>query len=351
MKKLLLIEDEPQLRVNTADILELSGYEIMTAENGKEGVEKALENKPDLVICDIMMPVLDGYGVLKIFNQNPQLTGIPFIFLTAKVERNDFRRGMELGADDYLTKPFGEVELISAIEMRLKKVENIKQHSTAINTSIHIFDNPQSPDLLKSLTANRKPHLFKRKKSIYTDGDEPSKLYFIKKGKIKTFRENRFGKELVTDLYNTGDFFGYISLIANEPYNETAVALEDSELLFIPKENFFDLLYKNASVAKKFIQLLSNKISDKEEQLVGLAYNSLRKRVAQGLLQYIKTFAIDTKLPITITISREELATISGTATESLIRTLTDFRNENLIEIIDGKIVIKEIHQLEQLKH
>src|SRR6478672_6400858 len=98
MKTILLIEDNELIRENTAEILELSGYHVLTAENGKVGVELALGTKPDLVVCDIMMPVLDGYGVLQIFNQNPQLAGVPFIFLTAKTERVELRRGMELAA-------------------------------------------------------------------------------------------------------------------------------------------------------------------------------------------------------------------------------------------------------------
>ncbi|HNF42741.1 MAG TPA: response regulator, partial [Ferruginibacter sp.] len=103
MKHLLLIEDNDEIRDNTAEILELAGYKVTTAENGKVGVEKAIQEKPDLIICDIMMPVLDGYGVLHLLNKNPELTGIPFIFLTAKAERSDLRKGMEMGADDYIT--------------------------------------------------------------------------------------------------------------------------------------------------------------------------------------------------------------------------------------------------------
>ena len=106
MQTILLIEDNDVIREDTAEILEISGYAVAQAADGKAGVALALAQPPDLVICDVMMPVLDGYGVLHIFHKNPRLAGIPFIFLTAKTEREDFRRGMELGADDYLTKPF-----------------------------------------------------------------------------------------------------------------------------------------------------------------------------------------------------------------------------------------------------
>lgn len=121
MKRILLIEDNPDVRENTAEILELAGYEVDTAENGKIGVSKANEKPFDLIICDIMMPELDGYGVLHILNKNPKTSATPFIFLTAKAERADFRKGMNMGADDYLTKPFEETDLLDAIELRLQK--------------------------------------------------------------------------------------------------------------------------------------------------------------------------------------------------------------------------------------
>src|SRR5678815_5073777 len=106
MKKILLIEDNDDIRNNTAEILELSNYEVLTAENGKTGLAMAIEHKPDLIICDIMMPLLDGYGVLHAVHKNESIQNTPFIFLTAKTERGDFRKGMVLGADDYIMKPF-----------------------------------------------------------------------------------------------------------------------------------------------------------------------------------------------------------------------------------------------------
>jgi len=126
MKSILVIDDNFELRENTAEILELAGYKTTTAENGKKGVEIALEFKPDLIVCDIMMPDLDGYGVLHLLKKNAETEHIPFIFLTAKTERNDFRKGMEMGADDYITKPFDDLELLKAIEIRLKKAEIIQ---------------------------------------------------------------------------------------------------------------------------------------------------------------------------------------------------------------------------------
>src|SRR5450432_2718460 len=130
MKKILLIEDNDDIRENTAEILELSNYKVIVAENGKIGVEKAIEHTPDLIICDIMMPGLDGYGVLHAVHKNEAIKNTPFIFLTAKTERGDFRKGMELGADDYITKPFDGTELLNAVDSRLKKLDLLKQELT-----------------------------------------------------------------------------------------------------------------------------------------------------------------------------------------------------------------------------
>ena len=119
-KTILLVEDNIDILENTAEILELANYYVITASNGKEGVEKAFELCPDLIICDVMMPVLDGYGVIPLLKGHPALRNTPFIFLSARTERSDIGKGMELGADDYITKPFTETELLSAVECKLR---------------------------------------------------------------------------------------------------------------------------------------------------------------------------------------------------------------------------------------
>jgi DNA-binding response OmpR family regulator len=142
MKTILVIEDNLKVRENIKEILELSGYTVLTAAEGKTGVEIALKNNPDLIVCDIMMPVLDGYGVLHLLNKNKATYGTPFIFLTAKSEKADFRKGMELGADDYLTKPFDGIELLTAIEMRLKKSDSLKIPATISKEGVNDFITP-----------------------------------------------------------------------------------------------------------------------------------------------------------------------------------------------------------------
>lgn len=341
MNTILLIEDNFEVRENIAEILELANYKVITAENGKVGVEKALQERPDLIICDIMMPVLDGYGVLHLINKNEQLRHVPFIFLTAKAERTDFRKGMEMGADDYITKPFTDIEILNSIERRLRKVEMLKKEYAPDIMGIQEFMKDSGrEDALKSLSEGRNINHYKKKQLIFSEGNHPLRLYFVEKGKVKTFKSNDDGKELTVGLYSEGDFFGYISLLENSIYKETAEAMEDSEVAIIPREDFESLINENPDVAKRFIRMLASNLSEKEEQLLGLAYNSLRKRVADALLTLQKKYQKPGSEQFSIHISREDLANIAGTATESLIRTLSDFRSEKLIDIRDGNIII-----------
>lgn len=127
MPKILVVEDEPTILENIVETLTLEGFEVRGAANGVIGVSTASEYQPDLVVCDVMMPELNGYGVLMELRNRPQTARLPFIFLTAKAEREDMRRGMDLGADDYLTKPFTTNELLKAVKTRLDRHEAIKQ--------------------------------------------------------------------------------------------------------------------------------------------------------------------------------------------------------------------------------
>ena len=348
MKTILLIEDNNEVRENTAEILELSSYKVLQAENGKLGVEIANSNHIDLIICDIMMPVLDGYGVIHLLSKNVKTSSIPFIFLTAKSERGDFRKGMEMGADDYITKPFDDIELLKAVESRLKKSEALKSDYTRDEKGINTFlDEAKSLQELKNLSDSAKVKTYKKKELIYTEGNNPNYLYLLQKGKIKTFREHEYGKELIISLHKEGDFFGYTALLDESSYNESAEALDDSVVVLIPKEDFYALLNNNHGVMKRFVKLLSNEIQEKEEQLLQMAYSSVKKRVAEALLKLQKQYQENSKDVFSISISREDLANIVGTATESLIRTLSDFKQESLIEIKGSNISIIDVKKFE----
>lgn len=350
MKKVLLIEDNDDIRENTAEILELANYKVTTAANGKIGVEAALKEKPDLIICDIMMPVLDGYAVLHMLHKNPEMQHIPFIFLSAKTERAEIRKGMSMGADDYITKPFEGTELLEAVESRLKKAELVKEEIAEGMNGLHqLADAAGEKDILESLREGRNINKYKRKQVIYSEGNRPSRLFYIQKGKVKTYKSNENAKELVVGLYNKGDFLGYIALLEGTSYKETAEALEDCEIAVIPKEDFDTLMYNNHEVTKSFLKLLANNVSEKEDQLLGLAYNSLRKKVADAIIALKKKYNPSNESGFSIHISRENLASIAGTATESLIRTLGDFKNEHLIDIHEGSISITNEKKLENM--
>ena len=351
MKTILLIEDNNEVRENTAEILELANYSVIQAENGKVGVELAQENKPDLIICDIMMPVLDGYGVIHLLSKSPETALIPFIFLTAKSERSDFRKGMELGADDYITKPFDDVELLKAVESRLRKNEILKaEFSNNVEGINKFFDDISSLEELKKLSKDRRIQVFKKKEIIFNEGSTPNYLYFLSKGKVKTHQNHEYGKEFITNLYKEGDFFGYVALLEEKSFNETAEALEDSEVLLIPKDDFYSLVYTNAQVMKRFIKMLSDNIVEKENMLVNLAYSSVRKRVANALVVLADRYSDKNEAKIAISFSREDLANIVGTATESLIRTLSDFKDDKYLEVKGSNITILNYDKLKTLK-
>lgn len=353
-KKILLIEDNKDMRENTAEILELSKYKVFTAKNGKDGVELAQKNKPDLIICDIMMPVLDGYGVLHLLSKNETTVNIPFIFLTAKAERGDFRKGMEMGADDYVTKPFDDIELLNAIERRLKKSEMMKkEYSKNMDGLNEFITSAKGIEDLKKLSEQRDVKVYKKKENIFNETGYPKGIYFVVKGKVKTSKTHEGGKEFITGLFKEGDFFGYLPLLeeGQGQYSDSATALEDSEVCLIPKEDFFALVYKNAEVSRKFIKMLSDNLKDKEEQLIKLAYNSVRKRVAEALVTLANRYKKDGEAQFSMNISREDLANLAGTATETTIRTLSDFKDEGLVDVKGGTIAVINYDKLAKMRN
>jgi len=350
MKKILIIEDNPEVRENTAEIIEWSNYKVLTAENGKLGVELALKEIPDLIVCDIMMPQLDGYGVLHLLSKHKETSNIPFIFLTAKSEKQDFRKGMDSGADDYITKPFDGTELLNAIEIRLKKADQFKESIIADVKSVNDFiSRAKQSASLKLTSEERDVYNYKRKHILYAEGQRPKVVYFVISGKIKVYKTSTDGKELITSVSGPGDFLGYTAILENTNYRENAVALEDSKLMLIPREDFLELITNDTKIAKQFIGIITKNIIEKEESLLNLAYSSLRKKVAYGLSQLGEKYKESGKEKIVVDISRENLAQTIGVATESLIRTLADFKSEGLIDIQTGKVILLNFDKLKNL--
>jgi DNA-binding response OmpR family regulator len=348
MYKVLLIEDDVAVRENTAELIELSGYEVITAPNGKMGVSTAKNILPDIIICDIMMPELDGYGVIKELSNEPTTKYIPFVFLSAKTEHKDIRKGMDLGADDYLTKPFEENDLMSAIESRLAKAAILKEEREQKSVSEEVSTLRSLHDLKNYVDDNGNELTFKKGELIFEQGNHSNYIYLINKGIVKCHKIDESGKELTTALYKEDDLFGYASLLQNIPYQESATAMENCELVAVPKEELLEVLHKNHKVNFDLINLLSDSIAEIKEQLLQMAYGSVRKKTASTILQFAEK--MNKKNDERIKISRSDLASVAGIATESLIRTLSSFNKEGLIEIEGRNIKIIDIESLKQVE-
>lgn len=347
MDTILLIEDNSEVRENLAEILELSGYNVISAADGKEGVEAAIERTPELILCDIMMPELDGFGVLRILSKNPATAIIPFIFLTAKAEKEDFRRGMGLGADDYITKPFDDVELLDTIEMRLKKSKKLRESFDGSEHGVRQFlQEAKAQEELRELTEGRESRDYQKKDVIYNEGQHARWLFFVSSGRVKRFQTNEMGKELITHVHSPGEFFGFLPLMADGNYKDNAVALENVRLLLIPKEDFEKLLRSSREISANLIKMLARQVVSTEEHLLHLAYGSVREKVAHALVVLNDKYKTDDEARISLL--REDLASMAGTAKETVIRTLSDFKEEGLIDIVDNEIIIADIEAIRQ---
>jgi CRP-like cAMP-binding protein len=256
---------------------------------------------------------------------------------------------MEMGADDYLTKPFDDMELLSAIESRLKKKE-IQQvfYSKSLDNLNLLLSKNKGLAELKRIIDERRTRQFKKNQVIYYEGDKGNGLYLVIKGRIKTLKMAEDGRELMTGIYTTDEYLGIHSLLANETYSETATALEDSLLCLIPKDQLDELLNLYPEVGREFIRLLANNIRDKEEQLLQLAYHSVRKRMAEAMLRLHKQYTDATE---SFKISREDLAAMAGMATETVSRTLSDFKDEGLIDKKGSVITVLDITRLSKMRN
>jgi DNA-binding response OmpR family regulator len=349
MKKVLVIEDNQDIRENIVEILELAGYELHHADNGMKGVELALKHLPNIILCDIMMPELDGYGVLHMLHNHMETSSIPFIFLTAKAEYTDQRKGMDLGADDYLTKPFNGIELLNSIESRLKRAEVQKSYySRSLDKLTSLVSRKDGLNELKNVIQERKIRSLKKGQVVYYEGDPDNGLYLILSGKIKTFKQSTEGRELITGVYKADEYLGINSSLAGEPYIDTAVAIESSALCLIPSAMLNQLINDYPEVGRSFIKLLSNDIREKEEQLVQLAYSSVRKKMADVIMRLHYQQLPKSK---TFKVSREDLASMAGMATETVSRTLSDFMSEGLIAKDGPTITVLDLQRLNRMKN
>lgn len=347
MSTILVIEDNQEMAENISAILTLGKYSVLTAPNGKVGVELAQQHHPDLVLCDIMMPELDGYAVLHLLGKDPETAGIPFIFLTAKADKSDFRTGMNLGADDYVTKPFDGSDLLKVVEMRLKKNALLRStHRNDLDGVNLFFSQAKELKEFQKLSEKRHVRVCHKKEFLFMEGQTLNDIYFINKGSVKTYKSNSDGKELITGIHTQGDFLGYVSLLEDAPCHETAAVLEETEIAIIPKQDFISLIYSSKDIAHKFIKLLSNNLAESEDRLLKLAYQSVRQRVAGTLLKLNGKSNGNKEM---VTIARKDISNIVGTATESLNRMLADFKDEGMIDLVSGGIKILDAVRLEKV--
>jgi DNA-binding response OmpR family regulator len=342
MKRILLIEDDVTVRENTAELLELSDYEVVTAPDGKKGVEKAKIELPDIIVCDIMMPELDGYDVLAQLSEDSKTSGIPFIFLSAKTEHKDVRRGMDLGADDYLTKPFEEGDLLSAIESRLAKVAILNSQNKENRD-----DQVQNLSAFREMMRSRKQVHYKAGDPVYEEGKSSLHFYMIERGVVKAHKFDSRGKEMITELYKEGDFFGNLGFNKNSTYGEYATAIEESVLYIASKDELREILRHNSTISMELLEEMGDHLLGVKEQLLEIAYASVRRKTARTILLFARKIK---KNPLhSIRISRSDLAGVAGIASETLIRTLSDFKKEGLIEIEGRNVKLLDAEKLEKI--
>jgi CRP-like cAMP-binding protein/BarA-like signal transduction histidine kinase len=340
MRKIVFVGVNTEDMPNIPDILGIAGYEVFHAEDGKAGVHLIMEHIPDMVISTIQLAYLDGLSLLHVVRKQLSLVCMPVIFVTSSDSRDEVRKVMTAGADDCITAPFTETELLYVVECRLKKADMMKtyiqQNSESNNVNGH-----SEKKVLEEFLEGRSLHRFGRNQNIYKEGQSPKFLYFIKNGKVRLVKSSSDGKDLVTDLCGEGDFLGHTALIQNTHYRESAESIDAAELVLVPRSEFQQLLKENLVLSYKFNQILASTLTHKNSHLVGIAYNSLRQKVAEALLLVKNKYADQQQENFAIQMNREVLANIAGTAKESLIRTLSDFKSERLIEVgTDGIIKI-----------
>ena len=350
MKTILLVEDDIVLRETTAEILELENYKVVTAANGRQGVSIAKKVLPDIIVCDIMMPELDGYDVFKLLSVDDKTKRIPFIFLSAKTEMKDIRTGMDLGADDYLTKPIDDELLLSAIESRLAKAELLKEAEQSPKNSKEENQYPEIETIeeLKNYFCDfGKVLKCKKGELIYEEGKHCNNVYLVYKGKVKGYKIDEYGKELIVSIYKDDEFFGFSAIFDQTLNYESVMAMEKVEVMAVDKKTVQEILKNNYNLSLEIFQLVNENLTEIKEQLLQMAYGSMRKKTAATILKFAKKMGYSATNSINI--SRRDLASVAGIATESLIRTLTDLKKEGLIDIEGRNIQILDLQKLENI--
>ena len=347
--KILIVEDNNDVRENLSELLTLSGYDTIVATNGKEGVEAAQSQLPDLILCDIMMPEMDGYTVLRILSKSEPTASIPFLFLSAKTELTDVRRGMTLGADDYITKPFDDVALLDTIEFRLKKHKGQLASPVVSPAMITLPTGEQVLNQLPASLTDGESRFIRKKDLLYAEGQTCRFVFIIKSGKAIATKIDNYAKEAVTRLYQHPMIIGVASGFAGNKYQETVKAFEDMEVIPIKKEDFNSFVLHHPSIAYFFLQELANHQLQADEKLLLQAFGSVRMKLAATLVD-LYSFYQENGTAI-IPVAREDLASMAGTAKETIIRCLSEFKEEGLVSIQGSDIIIPSVQKLAEMRY
>ena len=289
-------------------------------------------------------------GFLHIIRKHPQFALTPLIFLVETEGWDEVRRMMTAGADDFLFSTCTDAELLYVVESRLKRAALVRDFLKQ-TTPVHEAGSPsQERQVMEELLSGRNMHRYGKSQTIYSEGQSPKFLYYIKNGKVRLLKSSTDGKDLVTDLCGEGDFIGHTALIQNTHYRESAESIDGAELILVPRAEFQQLLRGNINFSYKINIILANALTSKNSHLVGIAYHSLRQKVAEALLLVKRKYAPIQQDGFAIQMNREVLANIAGTAKESFIRTLSEFKSEQLIEVGgDGHIRIVNEKKLQLL--
>jgi CRP-like cAMP-binding protein/CheY-like chemotaxis protein len=342
MARILLIDDDQAFLKMTSEVLNVAGYDVDFAADGKTGVIMAQATHPDLILCDIQMMELDGFGVLKILSKENDTASIPFIFISSQNDGASIRKGLFHGGDDFLIKPIQSSELIDAIEKRLNRIQLWKSSSNE-KMDNKFFKNKPIGIFLSDFFANRKLKALKKKDKLYYENDFANHTYYLISGKIKTIKTDSYGKEYVTDIFLPGKLLGFLPIQENGEHRETAVAMEPSVIAVVPKHEFVDYLKQEPSFSFAIMQLMSENIAEKENRMLQLAYATVKERVAETLLYFHNEQ--DAPSPIA-GISRDDLASIVGTTKESLVRALSEFKKDGSIKALSKSIAINDVKTL-----
>ncbi|CAH1000700.1 Regulator of RpoS [Neolewinella maritima] len=336
----LIIEDNQEVRENLAEILDLYGYRTRTAANGLEGAKLAIEHLPDIILCDIMMPELDGFGVLNLLAGNDRTAAIPFVFITARTEAADVRRGMNLGADDYITKPFYKDELLQVVRTRLKKAALRSAEAAAESVPAasppHLSDPQRGMRKLEEAFATYgTQRTYGAGDTLVREGEYPHCVYRVTEGRVHLSRTHEYGRDYIIAELGPGELFGIPSVLERSPlhYTARAAASGGCTCVLLPTARLLTLINTDRSVTEALMHVLAGRVVRHSEHLVNQAYDSVRRRTALVLCDLSERYGDEP-----IVLSREELAQMVGSTKESVIRALSDFKRDQLLQT-EGRLI------------